>query len=164
MRGPMLCAARNRPARQPIGQGLHVLAPAGTDQSAEFLWGEGQGGVVIHRSPQSRSEKPSNQASQPPHAKSLAQQQTFHETYCSCRREWIARANCRLATEICPKPLGADASRDPPQRLSMVQRVKPFVCPGACECRYPAKPTKRKNSLLSWRSDRTAFAGKESSG
>lgn len=72
VRGAMSGAARNGPAREPFGQQLHVLVPAAPDQPAELFGCERKTWIIIDRTPHSRAEEPSNQASEPPHVNSLA--------------------------------------------------------------------------------------------
>jgi len=72
MRGPEFGAARHRPAGQAFREQLHVLASAAADQPAELFRCEGKTWIIIDRAPQSRTEQPSNQASQPPHVNFLA--------------------------------------------------------------------------------------------
>jgi len=72
MCGAVFGAMRPGLTCQSFRESLHVFAFAATDQAAEFFAGERQAWIVIYRTPLLRSEEPSNQASQPPHAKSLA--------------------------------------------------------------------------------------------
>lgn len=72
MRRTISGAAPNGPAGQPLGQQLHVLVPAATNEAAELVGCERKTRIIIDRTPHPRAEEPPNQASQPPHVKSLA--------------------------------------------------------------------------------------------
>src|SRR4051794_37051380 len=72
MRRAISGGTRNRATGQSFRKQLHVLASAAADQPGELIGCEGKTWVIIDRVPQSRTEQPSNQASQPPHVNFLA--------------------------------------------------------------------------------------------
>ena len=117
VRGPVFGAARNRPAGQSFRKQLHVLAPATADQPAELIGCEGKTWIIINRIPQSRTEEPSNQASQPPHVNSLA-------------------PATNLSVRILFLPRDRDCKRPPTVRIKKIRRENNLLC-----LHYSAKPT-----------------------
>lgn len=72
VRGAIFGAVRDGAAGQTFRKPLHVLVSAAADQPAELIGCERETRIIINRAPHSRTEEPSNQASQPPHVNSLA--------------------------------------------------------------------------------------------